>query len=134
MKIMQTRFGRWKPTACAALGVAILFLAASAARGQGAEGVSVPLYAGNAVPLKDEFGRLMRGSPAAKTPPSRRPSPTSPRGSRRASGDACVGGTGRKGRWPPALSPQAETLPMPYWQRLWTMSRFWARRAEDMRV
>ena len=65
MKIMQTRFGRWKPTACAALGVAILFLAASAARGQGAEGVSVPLYAGNAVPLKDEFGRLMRGSPAA---------------------------------------------------------------------
>ena len=35
---------------------------------------------------------------------------------------------------PPALSPHVETLPMPYWQRLWTMSRFCARRAEDMRV
>ena len=48
----------------AAFGAALL-LGASCAWAQGAEGVSVPLYAGNAVPLKDEFGRLMRGSPAA---------------------------------------------------------------------
>lgn len=47
----------------AACGAA-LFLAASCAWGQGAEGICVPLYAGNAVPLKDEFGRPMRGSPA----------------------------------------------------------------------
>ena len=65
MKIMRTRFGCWRPAACAAFGVAMQVLAASCAWGQGAEGVSVPLYAGNAVPLQDEFGRPMRGSPAA---------------------------------------------------------------------
>ena len=65
MKIMRTRFGCWRLAACAAFGGAMLFLAASCAWGQGAEGISVPLYAGNAVPLQDEFGRPMRGSPAA---------------------------------------------------------------------
>ena len=64
MKNMRTRSGRWRSAACATLGVA-LFLGASGAWGQGALGVSVPLYAGNLVPLQDEFGRPMRGSPAA---------------------------------------------------------------------
>ncbi len=43
---------------------ALLVLAASCAGVHAADGISVPLYAGNAVPLLDEFGRPMRGSPA----------------------------------------------------------------------
>jgi|GEM_PF-404934 hypothetical protein len=59
MKIDHANFrlGRW------ILGGAVLLLAATCAWGQGALGVSVPLYAGNLVPLQDEFGRPMRGSP-----------------------------------------------------------------------
>ena len=41
-----------------------LLTTAFCASGQGAEGVSIPLYVGNLVPLQDEFGRPMRGSPA----------------------------------------------------------------------
>ena len=46
-------------------GGAILLLMAFCAWGQGAQGVSTPLYVGNVVPLQDEFGRPMRGSPEA---------------------------------------------------------------------
>ncbi|MGD9612076.1 MAG: hypothetical protein AB7V22_04155 [Kiritimatiellia bacterium] len=60
MKIDQVNSSlrRW------AVGGASLLLAVVSAWGQGAVGVSVPLYAGNLVPLQDEFGRPMRGSPA----------------------------------------------------------------------
>ena len=54
----------------AAFGAA-LFLGAFCAWGQGADGIAVPLYAGNAAPLKDEFGRPMRGSPAAASAANR---------------------------------------------------------------
>ena len=40
----------------------LLLLAAACA--WGAPGISVPLYVGNSVPLQDEFGRPMRGSPS----------------------------------------------------------------------
>ena len=46
-----------------AVGVAALCVAASCAWGEGAQGIAHPLYAGNVVPLQDEFGRPMRGSP-----------------------------------------------------------------------
>ena len=63
MRINRTRFARRRLAACAAFGAAV-FLGVACARGQGAEGIAVPLYAGNAAPLQDEFGRPMRGSPA----------------------------------------------------------------------
>ena len=47
-----------------AAGGAVLMWTALSAWGQGAEGISIPLYVGNLVPLQDEFGRPMRGSPA----------------------------------------------------------------------
>ncbi len=55
----KSKLCRW------AVGCASLMLAAGTACGQGAEGVSIPLYVGNVAPLQDEFGRPMRGSPAA---------------------------------------------------------------------
>ena len=55
------RSGRWP----GAWVCAILCLAAACAWGQGAQGIAMPLYAGNVVPLHDECGRLMRGSPSA---------------------------------------------------------------------
>ena len=60
MKMHDANFGlrRW------AVATTVLVLAAISACGQGAEGVSIPLYVGNLVPLQDEFGRPMRGSPA----------------------------------------------------------------------
>lgn len=45
-----------------AAGASLLFLATACA--WGAQGISAPLYAGNVVPLQDEFGRPMRGSPS----------------------------------------------------------------------
>ena len=54
-----------------AMGAAALCLAATCAWGQGAQGVSLPLYVGNVVPLQDEFGRPMRGSPSAAGAASR---------------------------------------------------------------
>jgi len=44
---------------------AVFCLSAACAWGQGAQGIAMPLYAGNVVPLHDECGRLMRGSPSA---------------------------------------------------------------------
>lgn len=64
MKNLRTISGLAGSAVGAALGVAMLWLPADA-RGQGAQGISVPLYAGNVVPLRDEFGRPMRGSPFA---------------------------------------------------------------------
>lgn len=55
----KSKLCRW------AVGVASWMLAAGSAFGQGAEGVSIPLYVGNVAPLQDEFGRPMRGSPEA---------------------------------------------------------------------
>ena len=55
-----------------AFGLALfLGLGASCAWGQGADGIAVPLYAGNAAPLRDEFGRPMRGSPSAASAANR---------------------------------------------------------------
>ena len=61
MKNHDANFGlrRW------AVAGTVLLLGALCARGQGAEGVSIPLYVGNVAPLQDEFGRPMRGSPEA---------------------------------------------------------------------
>ena len=61
MKIHDANFGlrRW------AVAGTVLLLGALCALGQGAEGVSIPLYVGNVAPLQDEFGRPMRGSPLA---------------------------------------------------------------------
>lgn len=49
----------------AAITAFLCFLSTACALGQGAEGVSIPLYVGNVVPVLDEFGRPMRGSPVA---------------------------------------------------------------------
>ena len=62
MKAMRTRSGPWTLASRAALGLAMLWLVVDA-RGQGARGISTPLYVGNVVPIQDEFGRPMRGSP-----------------------------------------------------------------------
>jgi hypothetical protein len=61
MKIRHENF-RWRQWAA---GAAVLGLGALSAWGQGALGVSIPLYAGNVAPLQDEYGRPMRGSPLA---------------------------------------------------------------------
>lgn len=61
MKIQHEKVGLRHWT----VGGTVLLLGAVCAWGQGALGVSIPLYAGNVVSLKDEFGRPMRGSPAA---------------------------------------------------------------------
>ena len=70
MRINRTRFARRRLAVCAAFGAAV-FLGVAGARGQGAEGIAVPLYAGNSAPLQDEFGRPMRGSPAVDAAASR---------------------------------------------------------------
>ena len=67
MKINRIRtMARWT----CALGLC-LQVAATCAWGQGAEGILMPLYAGNVVPLQDEFGRPMRGSPQTSGAASR---------------------------------------------------------------
>ncbi len=67
MSDKQMRWGlrKW------AIGAMALGLAAICSWGQGAEGIALPLYAGNIVPLHDEFGRPMRGSPQASAAASR---------------------------------------------------------------
>ena len=46
-----------------AIGVVLGCMTAVGASGQNAQGIDQPLYAGNLVPIVDEYGRVMRGSP-----------------------------------------------------------------------
>lgn len=87
-----------------------LFLAASCAWGQGAEGISVPLYAGNVVPLQDEFGRPMRGAPSAASAASRpRVEVRLAYTNRYAGGEAFSPGiNGESSPYNPLVAPEAE--------------------------
>ena len=58
----KTSKTRWVGPATFLLSI---IMAAVCASGQGTRGISVPFYVGNVVPLQDEFGRPLRGSPLA---------------------------------------------------------------------